>query len=401
MKVAYYSPLPPSRSGVADYSALLLPALAGRIDVEIARPGRLRRAPKADVALYHVGNDPEAHGWIVEALRHRPGVVVLHELVLHHLVAGITLARGDAAGYLAAMERDHGLAGRLLAYGVLDNRIPPLWETRPQDFPLAGEILRLAQSLVVHSRYVEEGARAAGYEGPITRIPHPAWSPPVAGIRRETLIGCFGHLNESKRIPQLYAAFARLRERRPDARLLLVGGASRRLADLDVPEGVTREGYVDEERLWSLMEACELVVSLRSPTMGETSGTVVRALSAGRPLVVSDVGWFSELPDTVAVKVAPDEREVETLAAELERLLGDGGARAAMSAAARELAATEHALERVADLYVATLEEAAGGEAVRDAVTREVADAAADVGIGPDDPEAKELAARLREAELG
>ena len=104
--------------------------------------------------------------------------------------------------------------------------------------------------------------------------------------------------------------------------MLLVGGASPRLADLETPDGVAREGYVDEERLWSLMESCDVVVSLRSPTMGETSGTVVRALSAGIPLVVSDVGWFSELPDTVAVKVAPDEREVETLAAELERLLG-------------------------------------------------------------------------------
>ena len=92
---------------------------------------------------------------------------------------------------------------------------------------------------------------------------------------------------------------------------------------------------------------------------------------------------------------------METLAAELERLLGDDRARAAMSAAALELATTEHALDRVADLYVAALEEAAGGEAVREAVTREVAEAAADVGIGPDDPEAKELAARLREAELG
>ena len=401
MKVAYYSPLPPSRSGVADYSALLLPALEQRIDVEIARPGRLSRAPKADVALYHVGNDPEAHGWIVEALRRRPGVVVLHELVLHHLVAGITLARGDAAGYLAAMERDHGLAGRLLAYGVLDNRIPPLWETRPQDFPLAGEILRLAQSLVVHSRYVEDGARAGGYDGPIARIPHPAWPRGVAPVTRSALIGCFGHLNESKRIPQLYAAFARVRERLPDVQLLVVGGASRRLADLDLPEGVTREDYADEERLWSLMGECDVIVSLRSPTMGETSGTVIRALAIGKPLVVSDVGWFSELPDAVAVKVAPDGREADVLAAELERLLGDSDARRAMSAAARELATTEHALGRVADLYAATLEEAAGGEAVRIAVTREVADAAAEVGIGPDDPEAKELAARLREAELG
>jgi glycosyltransferase involved in cell wall biosynthesis len=401
MKAAYYSPLPPSRSGIADYSALLLPALQERIDVEIARAGRLRRAPKADVGLYHVGNDPEAHGWIVEALRRRPGVVVLHELVLHHLVAGITLARGDAAGYLAAMEAEYGLAGRLLAYGVLDNRIPPLWETRPQDFPLAGEILRLAQSLVVHSRYVEDGARAAGYEGPIARIPHPAWRRDSVPRPRGQLIGCFGHVNESKRIPQLYAAFAQVRKRLPEARLLLVGGASPRLADLETPDGVVREGYVDVERLWSLMESCDVVVSLRSPTMGETSGTVVRALSAGIPLVVSDVGWFSELSDTVAVKVAPDEREVETLAAELERLLGDDAARQAMGAAALELARTEHSLDRVADLYVAALEETAAGDVVQDAVMREVAEAAADVGIGPEDPEAKELAARLREAELG
>ncbi len=400
MKVAYYSPLPPSRSGIADYSALLLPELEQRIDVEIARRGRLRRAPKADIALYHVGNDPEAHGWIVEALRRRPGVVVLHELVLHHLVAGITLARGDAAGYLAAMERDHGLAGRLLAYGVLDNRLPSLWETRPQDFPLAGEVLRLAQSLIVHSRYVEEGARAAGYEGPISRIPHPAWrhdAPSPQG----SLIGCFGHLNESKRIPQLYAAFARVRARVPDARLLVVGGASTRLVGLETPDGVTREGYVDEERLWSLMASCDVVVSLRAPTMGETSGTVVRALSIGRPLVVSDVGWFAELPDTVAVKVASDEREVDTLTRELQQLLTDDARRSAMSAAARELAASRHDVGRVADLYVAALEEAAGGEAVREAVTSEVARAAAEVGIGAEDPEAKELAARLREAELG
>ena len=71
MKVAYYSPLPPSRSGIADYSTLLLPALRERVEeVRIAQPGR--RHPVADVALYHVGNDPDAHGWIVDALRRTP-----------------------------------------------------------------------------------------------------------------------------------------------------------------------------------------------------------------------------------------------------------------------------------------------------------------------------------------
>jgi len=400
VKVAYYSPLPPSRSGVADYSALLLPALGRRLEVEPVRPGRFRREPKGDVSVYHVGNDPEAHGWILEALRRRPGVVVLHEFVLHHLVAGMTLARGDADGYKDALEREHGLVGRLLAYAVLDNKLPPLWETRPEDFPLAGEVLRLATGLIVHSRFVEERARAAGFDGPIWRIPHPAWPLPAierAGVEGAPLVGCFGHLNESKRVPQLLEAFARLRASRPGARLLLVGAASRRVADRLAGDGVLREDYVDEPRLWSLMAACDVCVSLRSPTMGETSGSAIRALSLGKPLVVSDVGWFAELPDSVALKAAVDEHEVETIVAALELLAGDEGVRLAMGRAARELVEREHDLERVAELYAAALEEAAGGPAVRDAVLREVAGAAAGVGLR----ETAELAERLGEVGLG
>ena len=103
MKVAYYSPLPPERSGIADYSAALLPALERRVDVAVARPKR--RPKRVDVSLYHIGNDAEAHGWIVEALRGRPGPVVLHDFVLHHLVAGLTVARGDNEAYLDAMYR--------------------------------------------------------------------------------------------------------------------------------------------------------------------------------------------------------------------------------------------------------------------------------------------------------
>jgi glycosyltransferase involved in cell wall biosynthesis len=400
VKVAYYSPLPPSRSGVADYSALLLPALRERIDVVLAKPGRFRREPSADVALYHVGNDPDAHGWIVEALRRRPGVVVLHEFVLHHLVVGLTFARGDAAGYRAAMEREAGLVGYLLGHAVLDNKIPPLWETRPEDFPLAGEILDRAAGLVVHSRFVEERARAAGFAGPVWRIPHPAWPVPAATPERiegDPVFGCFGHLNDSKRIPQLLRAFGRLRERRPEAQLLLVGGASSRLEGRLEAEGVVREGYVDETRLWRLMGGCDACISLRSPTMGETSGSVIRALSLGKPLVVSDVGWFSELPDAVALKVAADEHEVGTVAAALELLASEAGMRSTMGDAARDLVEREHRLDRVAELYTGGLEEAAGRETVQTAVLRDVAAAAAEVGL----EETGELTERLREVGLG
>jgi glycosyltransferase involved in cell wall biosynthesis len=404
VKVAYYSPLPPERSGIADYSALLLPALRRRVDVDVVRRGRTRPARGADLSLYHVGNSPEAHGWIVDALRRRRGLVVLHEYVLHHLVAGLTIGRKNGPAYLAAMERDAGVPGRLLGWGVLDGRVPPLWEVRPEDFPLAGEILDRATGLVVHSRYVEGRARAAGYEGPLWRIPHPAWNPPdvaPAELGPGPVIGSFGHLNASKRVPELLAAFARLRERRPDARLLLVGPAAPRFDVPSLGEGVLREEYVDERRLWELMARCEACVSLRAPTMGETSGTAIRALSLGKPLVVSDLGWFAELPDEVALKVPVDEREPDALTGALELLLDDEPLRARMGAAAAVHARVEHGVEHVADLYAAAIEEAAGGEAVRDALLHEVARAAADVGIAPDAPEAAELGRRLSEAGLG
>jgi glycosyltransferase involved in cell wall biosynthesis len=411
VKVAVFSPMPPERSGIADYAALLLPALQARCQVVTVKRGATRPPRGADLAVYHVGNNPDAHGWIVDALRRTPGLVVLHDFVLHHLVSGITLGRGNGKAYLDSLERDAGLPARLLGYAVMEKRIPPLWENRPEDFPLAGEVLGLASGLIVHSRYVQGHARAAGFEGPIWVVPHPAF--PVseleaAEVGGEPLFATFGNVNASKRIPQLLEAFAHVRPERSAARLLLVGAVSpgfdldRRLQRLGLDRsGLVREGYVEETRLWQLMMAADVHVSLRSPTMGETSGTAIRALSLGKPLIVSDVGWFSELPDDVALKVPVDDREVTTLAAALELLATRPDVRATMGAAAGELARRDHDLDRVAELYVSAFEQAAGGDSVRDAVLLEVSEAAAAVGIAPGSPEAREIASRLAEVDPG
>ena len=411
MKLAYYSPMPPEKSGIADYSALLLPALRERVDVEVVKRGRKRPPRGTDEALYHVGNDPSAHAWIVDALRKRPGVVVLHDFVLHHLVAGMTLARGDRDAYLDLMEREHGVAGRLLAYGVMDKRIPALWESRAADFPLSTFVLDHATALIVHSRYVRDRARAAGYAGPIAVVPHPAWPAPAIAPERVaegTVVACFGVVNASKRIPELLRATAEVRRRHPELTLLLVGPTApgfdleRRLQRLGLTgSGLVRESWVDEPRLWALMAGADFLVNLRHPTMGETSGSVVRGLSLGKPLVVSDVGWFSELPPDVALAIPPDDDEVATLTAALELLASRPEVREAMGANAAALARREHDVEKVAELYAAALEGAAGGAAVDDAVLDEVSRAAADVGISAETAEAKEIARRLAEVELG
>src|SRR5262249_17361794 len=207
-------------------------------------------------------------------------------------------------------------------------------------------------------------------------------------------IGCFGHLNPAKRLPQLLEAFAILRHRVPTAFLLLVGSFSTGVdlapvyarLGLRAGEDLIHIDYVDESLLWAYLRACEVCVNLRHPTMGETSGIVIRALSVGRPVVVSDVGWFAELPDDAALKVPVGEEEVEALASALERLVREPGLRVAMGEAGRTAMQGQHDLGRVADSYVAALEEAAGGVAVREAVLIEVARAATETGFAEDGP---------------
>ena len=110
------------------------------------------------------------------------------------------------------------------------------------------------------------------------------------------------------------------------------------------------------------MAACDVLVNLRSPTMGETSGAVIRGLALGKPMLVSDVGWFSELPDEAVLKIPVDEYEVQTIAAALE-LAADACGRARVGGArVRRGASTTSAARQT--LYAAALEEAAGGEAV-------------------------------------
>jgi glycosyltransferase involved in cell wall biosynthesis len=116
---------------------------------------------------------------------------------------------------------------------------------------------------------------------------------------------------------------------------------------------------------------------------------VIRALALGQPLLVSDVGWFSELPDDAVLKVPLDDYEVATIEAALTVAVEHGSA---LGAAARAYVEREHALPAVADAYARALEAAAGGDAVNDAVLLRIAEAAAEVGI--DDASALARAAR-------
>src|ERR1044072_4903027 len=121
MKVAFFSPLPPARSGIADYSEALIEQLRHRIDLQVFTSASTF---DADIAVYQIGNNG-FHGFVYETALKHPGVVVLHESNLHHLIADITIRRGDWDAYINECEYDGGPEAREVAEGVRELDVGP------------------------------------------------------------------------------------------------------------------------------------------------------------------------------------------------------------------------------------------------------------------------------------
>lgn len=383
MRVAHLSPLPPAPSGVADYCAELLPALARHVAVEALAPPDAAVEPlpgvpvrpfigwdglwsRYDLAVYHLGNH-RLHAWVYEALRIRPGLVVLHDAVLHHLFAAMTLDAGRSGAYLREVRHAHGPAGLALARAALaGERALPAYE-----LPLLRRVGDSALGVVVHSRYASRAVRAAMPEARVWQVPHhgrvaPADEPTRQAARATLgladaapLVVAPGLVTPAKRLPVLLSAFAALRRRFPRALLTVVGEPPAwynpsALPDVP-PETVRFAGRVDLPVFGAYLAAADICVVLRGPTAGETSGSVLRALGLGRACIVSNVGWFAELPDGCCAKVDPGAAEETLLAAYLERLAADDVLRTALERHAVAYAAAEHDLARCAARYAAII----------------------------------------------
>ena len=129
------------------------------------------------------------------------------------------------------------------------------------------------------------------------------------------VIGFFGFLTSAKRAEVVLEAFRVARERDPRLVLLVVGEAA---PNIDVAalerDGVILTGYVEDDAFPAYYSVADRLVNLRYPSAGETSGTLIRALDAGKPVAVSDYAQFAEFPNDCVVKIPLGAGEVERLA---------------------------------------------------------------------------------------
>ncbi|MEP6961681.1 MAG: methyltransferase domain-containing protein, partial [Acidobacteriota bacterium] len=377
MRVAFFSPLPPARSGIADYSAAVLDHLKplAHIDTfETYYPNF--DASHYDVCVYQLGNNPH-HTFAYQAAMAHPGVVVLHEANLHHLIADLTIKRGDWDAYLREVEIDGG--PEALSYAK--RYVRPIRRGPDYDLPMLRSILSRAKAVIVHSDAVGDIARQRGFTGPIAKIWHGAWVAPVDGAQyRERLgltpeaplVGIFGFLKPYKRIAESLRAFARIVKDRPDARMILVGEAhpefplSRMISALDLGAHVRHIDYAPIDDFNGYLAACDVILNLRYPTVGETSGTLLRSLGMGKPVLVSEVGAFREYPDEICLKVPVDASEEEHIFEYLKLLLAKPEIGRALGCKAKRWVEQECRWDLVAQRYADFLQAVADGAAHSD-----------------------------------
>lgn len=390
-RIAWFTPLRPVASGISQYNEELL-GILGRywsIDVfvddyrpepfqpfEKLRIFPARRFERMDardpyaLVVYQFGNSP-AHRYMYDLALCRPGLVVLHDTMLHHLMLASLSRRGGAKRYRAMMGERYGGEGLAVADRVLQGRIPEALFS----YPLSEELIEHAQHLIVHSAFARAQVLAMHGDAGVSVVPMGIRLPPL--IERDEarraldlppdlfIIASVTQINPHKRIDVVLRSLQRLRRQRA-ALLLVAGNASpnvplaRWVGLYGLTNAVETLGYVDDRTARLVAAAADAIINLRYPTAGETSASLLRLMAAGRPVLVSDTGSFQELPDDVVAKVPLDAVEEATIEAFFEAFASRSVLAHQLGRNARAFVEREHSLNAMVAGYARVVRDVFG-----------------------------------------
>lgn len=364
MKIAYFSPLNPLKSGISDFSEELLPYLKQLIDIDIFVSGYKPQSKficnnfnildtkeydnenvrkQYDTAIFHIGNNYECHKEIVETFLKYGGILELHDISLHHYLAEDTIVQNNCDKYIEIMKYCHGIKGEKVAKQFLEgNIVVAPWENRSLEFTVCKHLIDKAEGVIVHSDFAKQMVKGMRSNAKVINIPlhTPEIIKDIDSVKYEAkqklnisqdtiVIGAFGHATSNKRIIQIIDALDLLKKSNfYNFQFYIVGKLSDinlddKLINLGLNEYVTVTGYTHLDDFKLYMNACDICFNLRYPIQGESSASLHRMLGLGKTVIVTQIGNFEEYPNDIVLKVRYNEDEVLDIYNKLVDLITD------------------------------------------------------------------------------
>lgn len=389
-RLAYVSPVPVAKSGIADYSAELLPELSRhyRIDIIVNQDEPVQEAwiqanhtlrdvawfrshaDQYDRVLYHFGNS-HFHAHMFDLLEEIPGAIVLHDFFLSGIVAHMDVTGLQPGIWARSLLQAHGWPAVISRFTAQDTA-----ETVLQ-YPCNLRVLQAALGVIVHSQSSRRlandwyGQGSADDWAQIPLMRQPAVTPDRAkarkalGVPENAFVVCsFGLLGRTKlnhRLLQAWLQSPLVKD--ANCRLVFVGqnegggyGAEMVRAIREAGGGIEITGWVDADAYKRWLSAADAAVQLRTSSRGETSASVLDCMNYGLPTIVNAHGAMQDISEEVVLKL-PDEFSDKELAQALTKLWRDAPERAALGRRARLQVEQEHQPRACADLYYRAIED--------------------------------------------
>lgn len=381
MKIAYCSPFSPLRSGISDFSEELVPELAKLVDIDLFYEEPIQNeelcskfscydikclddekiSSAYDLIVYQMGNSFDCHKGIAEMMLKHPGILELHDISLHHFLAADKFVSNKLDEYKETVRYCHGEKGLRLVEEFLNGQAGAPWETHPLELTVNKHYVDSSLGVIVHSDMAKQMIKAERPGVPIINIPlHVpdliANTPETKSEAKKALgipekcvvLGAFGFATKTKRILETLEALSKYKKR--DFRYVVVG----KQVDLDLEKEAERlgisdkvivTGYITLDEYKQYMRACDICVNLRYPTNGESSANLQRILGMGIPAIVTDIGTFSEYPDSCTFKVSYGSNEISDILNAIDKLASDSRAYQQYSKAAAEFISSTARIE--------------------------------------------------------
>lgn len=391
MKVAYFSPLNPQKSGISDFSEELLPYLKKKFDVDIFVDGikptnnllkqefvirEMKEYNKEsirsqyDIAVFHIGNNYELHNHMVELFLKFGGILELHDISLHHYLAEKTVVRNNKQKYIDIMTYCHGQKGRKVAEQFWNGEIPAPWENLSMTFTVCKYLVDKATAVIVHSDFAKQTVKGMKKDAMVINIPlhtpdieenyleNKVKCREMLGIDQNTVVmGAFGYVTSEKRILQIIEALKHCNQNnKKNFKFYIVGKVvgvdlDKKIKESKLDKKVIITGFTTLDEFKRYMGACDFCFNLRYPTQGESSASIHRMFGLGKPVIVTDIGTFEEYPEDVVIKVSYGKNEVRDIVNGLKKLISNSDLRDKMSKNSLEYAKKECSIEQNAQLY--------------------------------------------------